>query len=545
MPDARIVDVLKGNQNSLVQLLSVCTLVAVFACLPLHAQMFQNMHDFNCKTGGCDPVDFGYLTVGEDNNLWGTTYGARGSVATIFNVTPTSPFVYTDVYKFDGAITRPLAGLTLMNKIFYGTTSRGGNSNLGVVFSFTPPSTLTVLYSFTESAPAAAPVAGVDGNLYGITSGGQAYKVTLPAGTVSILPNPAPGDVHAPLFLASDTNLYGTSNNGGANGLGAVFRMSTNGNFDIVHSFAGTDGSGPVGPLTQGSNGNLYGTTQFGGTNGGGVIFEISPKTGAIKTLHSFDQLTDGGTPSAGLLAGSDGLFYGVNAFGGTDDCGTIFQASTGGFFNTLFNFTCIPGPVPGEYPVTTLVAHTNGNFYGLTSYDGQGRIGTIFSLTPPNPLPILILEGPIFVLPGVPVTILGNNLSQVISLSFAGVQAQFQPGSDTFLTATVPSTAVDGLITATLATGLQVQSQGAVHIRPMITNLDPSSGPPGTQVGIVGGGFAEAKKVTFGGVESTSFTVVSPTLIQAIVPTGAKTGKVRVITHNGTATSTETFTVN
>jgi hypothetical protein len=83
------------------------------------------------------------------------------------------------------------------------------------------------------------------------------------------------------------------------------------------------------------------------------------------------------------------------------------------------------------------------------------------------------------------------------------------------------------------------------VHILPKIPNLDPSSGPAGTQVGIVGGGFAGTTKVTFGGFAATNFTVVSPSLIQATVPPGASTGKVGVVTPNGSANSKETFTVN
>jgi len=110
MPHAQTLGIRNPNQSGVIQLLWVCTLV-VFAITPLRAQMFQNMHDFNCNTGGCDPVDYGYLTVGEDNNLWGTTYGAQGSVATIFNVTPTSPFVYTDVYKFNGCRHAPACRL--------------------------------------------------------------------------------------------------------------------------------------------------------------------------------------------------------------------------------------------------------------------------------------------------------------------------------------------------------------------------------------------------------------------------------------------------
>jgi hypothetical protein len=170
---------------------------------------------------------------------------------------------------------------------------------------------------------------------------------------------------------------------------------------------------------------------------------------------------------------------------------------------------------------------------------------GVFYSLTPSNRILILIVEGPVWLKPGGPVEIFGNNLTHVINLTFGGVQAQFQAGSDTYLVATVPTSALDGLITATFDTGQQIQSQKVVHMLPNITNLDPSSGPVGTQVGIVGGGFAGTKKVTFGGVRATHFTVVNPTLIQAKVPTGAKTGKVGVTTPNGTATSKQTFTVN
>jgi hypothetical protein len=143
------------------------------------------------------------------------------------------------------------------------------------------------------------------------------------------------------------------------------------------------------------------------------------------------------------------------------------------------------------------------------------------------------------------PVTILGDNLNEVINVNFGSVAAQFQAGSSTHLTAEVPSAAIDSPVTVTLATGEQVESQQVVHILPSITNLDPSSGPVGMRVAIVGGGFAGTKKVTFGGVKATDFTVVTPALIQATLPQGAKTGKVRVVTPNGSATSEVTFTVN
>ncbi len=107
-----------------------------------------------------------------------------------------------------------------------------------------------------------------------------------------------------------------------------------------------------------------------------------------------------------------------------------------------------------------------------------------------------------------------------------------------------MPSAAIDGPVSVTLATGLQVESAQGVHVLPKITSLDPSSGSVGTVVDVVGGGFAGTSTVTFGGVAATNFTVVSPALVQATVPAGAVTGKVIVTTPNGSATSKQTFTV-
>jgi uncharacterized repeat protein (TIGR03803 family) len=550
MSHAKTLNALRPDRNALCDLLFACTLLMAFAAAPLHAQMFQDLYDFNCSTGGCSPNDYGYLTQGKDGNLYGTTGaggGGSNTAGTIFMVTPTVPVTYTDLYIFDGVNAgTPFAGLTLASDgNFYGTTDSGGPSGFGTVFRFTPPNIVKVLYTFsTPATPAVAPVQAKDGNLYGLTVERQAYRVSLPAGTVTLLPSLAPGSIYDPLFLASDGNLYGVSRTGGTSGLGTVFRMSTTGTFHILHNFTGgaTDGANPLGPLTQASNGLLYGTTQAGGNEGIGTVFEIS-LTGTEKMLHSF-VATDGAQPQAGLLAGADGFFYGANLGDGADDFGTLFLVTKGGVVNKLFDFTGLTGAVPGAYPVTTLMAHTNGNFYGTTTESLIGD-GNIYSLTPPKSIPILIVEGPIFVHPGVPVQILGNNLEQVTNVSFGGVQAQFRPGSETYLTATVPMLAVDGFISATFSSGLQIQTQSAVHILPLITNLDPSSGPVGAQVAIVGGGFAGATRVTFSGVRSTSFKIVSPGLIQAIVPAGAKTGKVSVTTHNGTAISKETFTVN
>jgi Domain of unknown function (DUF1929)/Carboxypeptidase regulatory-like domain/IPT/TIG domain len=78
----------------------------------------------------------------------------------------------------------------------------------------------------------------------------------------------------------------------------------------------------------------------------------------------------------------------------------------------------------------------------------------------------------------------------------------------------------------------------------PTITNLLPGSGSIGAEIMIEGTHFADVAGVKFNSTPATSFTVASPTMIHAVVPAGATSGKVTVTTAAGTATSAANFTV-
>jgi hypothetical protein len=77
----------------------------------------------------------------------------------------------------------------------------------------------------------------------------------------------------------------------------------------------------------------------------------------------------------------------------------------------------------------------------------------------------------------------------------------------------------------------------------PSITALSPSSGSVGSSVTITGTSLTGATSVAFNGTEAT-FSVISPTRIDATVPSGATTGTVAVTTPAGSATSVDSFTV-
>jgi len=235
-----------------------------------------------------------------------------------------------------------------------------------------------------------------------------------------------------------------------------------------------------------------------------------------------------------------------VTQSGGANTYGTIFRVSTSLGFSKLFDFTGNLAPDPGANATTALMQHTNGDMYSVTTDGGAASEGNLYRLSPLNLKELLTVEGPTFVKPGTPVQFLGSNLTHVIQLTFGGsVQAQFQANSDNALTATVPFAALDGTITAVYDSGLTASTTSALHMLPTIGSFSPGSGPVGTPVQIFGGGFTSVKKVTFGGVATGNFEVISPSEIQVTVPGGAKTGKIGVTTPNGTASSPEKFTVN
>src|SRR5713226_5458143 len=82
--------------------------------------------------------------------------------------------------------------------------------------------------------------------------------------------------------------------------------------------FSGTDGANSN-SLVQGTDGNLYGTTQSGGANSAGTVFKITAG-GTMTTLYNFcsaAKCSDGVGPESGLLLGSNGNFYGTTYNGG------------------------------------------------------------------------------------------------------------------------------------------------------------------------------------------------------------------------------------
>jgi uncharacterized repeat protein (TIGR03803 family) len=260
----------------------------------------------------------------------------------------------------------PLSTLTQgTDGALYGTTLDGGSNGAGNVFRLTPDGTLTTVYTFCLVGR-------------GCSAGADPW-----AGVVQ----------------ASDGNFYGTTTIGGANSFGAIFKLSSNGQLTVLHSFcyggSCTEGHEVKAAMIRASDGNLYGTTEQGGsslcTGGCGTVFKITPG-GSFSTVYTFCTQTgcpDGSNPIGGLVQGTDGNFYGTTSTGGTGvscngNCGTIFKLTPGGTLTTLYEFCPQIGCSDGYGPWAGLVQATDGNFYGTTYFGGGSRAsGTAFKITP------------------------------------------------------------------------------------------------------------------------------------------------------------------
>jgi hypothetical protein len=149
----------------------------------------------------------------------------------------------------------------------------------------------------------------------------------------------------------------------------------------------------------------------------------------------------------------------------------------------------------------------------------------------------------------GTSVTINGSGFTGTTSVTFNGASAPFSVVSDGQLAATVPSGATTGPIGVTAPGGGTTSGTTNFTVTPAapapkITTISPTSGRAGSSVTINGTGFTGTTSVVFGGGRSGSFTVVGDTQLRATVPSGARTGTIRVTTPAGSATSSQTFTV-
>ncbi len=289
--------------------------------------------------GGQAPT--GGLVFATDQRFHGTTeFGGLNGHGTIFRIAPDGKV--RTLYSFTGGAdgsTPEAAPIQSVAGHYYGTTY-GGNGNFGSVYKMTTVDEFILLHTFvgTDGANPLAPlIQGSDYGFYGTTQTGGTHD----AGTIFRISSQGyfkvlynfdwthGGYPYSPLIQASDGNFYGVTARGGPSGWGVLFKMTPSHTLTVLHTFdAGHDGGNQVGGLVEATDGNLYGTNNIGGANGWGVLFRIT-KAGAFAVLHDFDW-NSGASPQTTLVQHTNGKFYADTAVGGTATQGVFYRFDLG-----------------------------------------------------------------------------------------------------------------------------------------------------------------------------------------------------------------------
>lgn len=207
----------------------------------------------------------GQLTLGSDGNLYGTTVCGNASApmsnggcgGTVYRLSTSGAYTLLASFSSKNTGYHSLSGVTQVGNTLYGTTTAGGPNDFGTIFKVNMDGTgFALLYTF-------------QGGLTAPTPNGDGMR---PVGK---------------LLLATDGNLYGTTSNGGSHasiypkGDGTVFRITPSGVYTLLGDLGATatDASHPVAGLTMGKDGMIYGTADDGGINGTGAIFKFPVPT--------------------------------------------------------------------------------------------------------------------------------------------------------------------------------------------------------------------------------------------------------------------------
>jgi hypothetical protein len=158
-------------------------------------------------------------------------------------------------------------------------------------------------------------------------------------------------------------------------------------------------------------------------------------------------------------------------------------------------------------------------------------------------PLPTISSIDPLLGGKGTEINIYGTNFLTTQTVSIGNkVVTSFKVLSATHISAYVADGASDGMVVVSTLGGSSSFDGFRFILPPLISSFLPQNAIAGGSVLITGTNLGEVKGVSFGGKAATSFKIVSPTSISAVVASGSMSGNV-VLTNLGGEAIKEGFT--
>lgn len=346
---------------------------------------------FRIKTDGSDykklldcesPLE---TMVIADNIIYGTASLGAFYMGAIYKVT-TDGEDFELLHSFSGSDGwNPSSVLTLQDGFLYGTTSRGGSNDNGVVFKIQADGEgFTVLkddFVGDISVMAGGNLVIVDETIYGTTSqggenyGGYIYRINTDGSSFEIITELSDVQLCNPTGLVYyNSALYGMTVNTETGPLGSIFKVDPSGDdFSILHTFMGVDGGNPDGVLCV-FNDTFYGYTNKGLYNYGSV-FSIQPDGSDFRKIKDLEATNTGYFPQGSVVV-TEEKCYGITQGGGVFNRGTIYAIEPDGQnHQVIHDFSSNDGAVPlGPLMLSSDI------LYGITELGGIWSSGTLYS---------------------------------------------------------------------------------------------------------------------------------------------------------------------
>ena len=289
--------------------------------------------------------------------------------------------------------------------------------------------TLTPIAAFngTNGVGPRSVVEDSSGNLFGVTvadsttNTGEVFEVPANTHTIDVLyhfPGGADGASPKSMVIDSSGNLFGTTQSGGADGMGTLFEITHGSSTPTTllsftvngpYFLTGVDATGdlfgynvgvgifevPAGTtninilsssvfpnsLTLASDGNLYGTEFSGqnsdGSQNDGAVFEINTANNTFSTLATFDASGANGSAPIGVAVDGSGNVFGVTSQGGNNDSGTAFEIVKGSGVATTLDFFNQNAASVGGQPICAPILDSSGGLLGINCVGGANSDGS------------------------------------------------------------------------------------------------------------------------------------------------------------------------